>query len=216
MANYLVVLFKDKKRKRIIKKFITFAKAKQYFDKLINESKEVIFDVLYENGHECKYELGIVEMSDKQLVPVYITDEMGRNVKVKLEESGMTLFMISTYKKEELIYDLQKNKKITVKQFLFDYMRNDEMKMVSSINNKIVVQKDDECYLFSLKNHNEALRFIDCLSQLFFKEKKSNCLFVKDNSKAQRKYLIDLLSKKGIDKKILYRKSTTHPSPRLK
>ena len=90
------------------------------------------------------------------------------------------------------------------------------MKMVSSINNKIVVQKDDECYLFSLKNHNEALRFIDCLSQLFFKEKKSNCLFVKDNSKAQRKYLIDLLSKKGVDKKILYRKSTTHPSPRLK
>jgi hypothetical protein len=34
--------------------------------------------------NECNYEIGIVEMSSKQLVPVYMTDEFGRNVKVKL------------------------------------------------------------------------------------------------------------------------------------
>jgi len=43
MENYVVVLFKNKKKKKIIKKFITFSRAKQFYDKLIEESNEVLF-----------------------------------------------------------------------------------------------------------------------------------------------------------------------------
>ena len=53
MSNYLVVLFKNKKKKKIIKKFITLSRAKNYFDGLIEKSNEVIFEVLVENGKEC-------------------------------------------------------------------------------------------------------------------------------------------------------------------
>lgn len=211
MANYLVVLFKDKKRKKIIKKFITLSKAKQLYQTKLKESDEVIFDVIYENGKPCDYEIGIVELSNKQLIPVYITDEYGRNKKVKLEDDGMTLFEISKYKKEEFIYDIQLKTKISVKKFIERYLRNDEIKMISALNNKVIVQKDDDVFLFSLKNVSEANRFVDCLNQHFVKIKKSNCIFIKDFSKPQRKYLISLLANKGIDKKILYRKSTTFP-----
>jgi len=62
MENYIVVLFKDKKKKRIIKKFITFSRAKQFYEKLIKESNEVLFEIRVEAGKECNYELGIVEM----------------------------------------------------------------------------------------------------------------------------------------------------------
>ena len=211
MANYLVVLFKDKRRKRIIKKFITHKKAKLFYDGLMKISDEVIFNTEIENGKSCKYELGIVEMSSKQLIPVYITDEFGRYVKVKLEEDGMTLFQIAPYKKEETIYDIERKKKITTKEFISLYLKGTGMKMVSSLNNKIIVQEEEKVALFTTKSESESQRFIDCLSSHFFKIKRGDCLFVKDNSAPQKKYLYELLESKGISKKILYRKFTSLP-----
>lgn len=211
MENYLVVLFKNKKKKRIIKKFITLSKAKTFFDKKIKESDEVIFDVKIESGKPCSYELGLVELTSKQLVPVYITDEMGRNVKVKLEDDGMTLFQINPCKKEEKIFDLQKNKKIKTQDLIKTYLKGDGIKMISSINNKIIIQKETDLWIFSLKNESESQRFIDCLTFHFFKIKRGDCILVKDTSMAQKKYLYNLIEERGIDKKIFYRKFTTYP-----
>lgn len=211
MENYLVVLFKNKKKKRIIKKFITFSKAKSFFDKKMKESDEAIFEVRVESGKSCSYELGIIELTSKQLVPVYITDEMGRNVKVKLEEDGMTLFQINPYKKEETIFDLQKNKKIKTQDLIKTYLKGDGIKMISSLNNKIIIQKETDLWVFSLKNEIESQRFIDCLTFHFFKIKRGDCILVKDTSSAQKKYLFDLIQEKGFDKKMFYRKFTTYP-----
>ncbi len=211
MENYIVVLFKNKKKKRIIKKFITFSRAKQFYEKLIKESNEVLFEIRVEGGKECNYEIGIVEMSSKQLVPVYMTDEFGRSVKVKLDEDGMTLFKIQPYKKEETIYDIKERKKITMSDLIKRYMKGDGLKMLSVLNNKVVLQEDEKIHLFTLKSESESSRFIDCMSLHFFKIKRGDCLFVKDYSTAQRKYLYSLLESNGIDKKILYRKFTTLP-----
>ena len=177
----------------------------------MEQSNEIIFNIEVENGVDCKYELGIVEMSSNQLVPVYMTDEFGRHSKVKLDSKDMTLFQISPYKKEEKIFDLSKKKKITINQFIKTYLKGDGLKLVSSLNNKIVVQEDDKINLFTLKSESEASRFIDCLSSYFFKIKRGDCLLVKDHSPAQRKYLFNLLESYGVDKKILYRKFTTLP-----
>ena len=211
MSNYLVVLFKNKVRKKIINKFVTLKKAKTFYEDLLKKSEEVIFDVQIENGSACRYELGIIEMTSKQLVPIYITDEMGRNVKVKLENDGMTLFEISKYKKEELIYDIQQNKKITIQSLIKKYISKEGVKLISSINNKIVIQNDDVYSIFSLKTESESVRFIDSLTNYFFKNKRSDCIFVKNQSHAEKKYLLDILSGKGFDRKKLYRKSTTYP-----
>jgi predicted Fe-Mo cluster-binding NifX family protein len=211
MENYLVVLFKNKKKKKIIKKFITFNRAKLFYDNLVNESQEVIFNVEVESGEECRYEIGLVEMTGKQLVPVYMTDEFGRSIKVKLDDEGMTLFQISQYKKEELIYDVKESKKITVNELIKKYLRGDGMKMVSVLNNKVVVQQEEKFHLFTLKNEQESSRFVDCLSLHFFKIKRGDCLFVKDYSSAQRKYLYGILESNGFSKRVLYRKFTSLP-----
>ena len=211
MVNYLVVLFKNKKRKKIINKFVTFSRAKQYYDNLLKESNDVLFNVEIENGVDTRYELGLVEMNTNQLIPIYMTDEYGRNTKVKLEDEGMTLFKIDYYKKEETIYDISKKKKITSQQLIKTYLKGDGLKMISSLNNKIIVQEDDKINLFTLKTESEATRFIDCISLHFFKTKRGDCLFVKDHSSAQRKYLFNMLESYGIDKKILYRKFTSQP-----
>jgi hypothetical protein len=210
MENYLVVLFKNKKRKRIIKKFVTLSRAKSFFNKLISESDEVIFDIMVENAKECKLELGLIETTINQSSPVYITDEYGRNIRVKLEGDGMSILQIKPYKQEESIFDIQTSKKITTKELIKKYLKGDGLKMISVLNNKIVVQQDEDIKLFSLKNENESSRFIDCLSSHFFKIKRGDCLFIKDYSSPQRKYLYALLESNGFDKKVLYRKFTTY------
>jgi hypothetical protein len=211
MENYLIVLFEDKVRKKILKKYITFKKAKQYFDKCLSDSNNVIFKKNISNGCEINFEIGLVELSSKQLIPVYITDEIGRNIKVSLENDGMTLISISKYNIEESLYDVQTNSKIDTLDFIRKYLKKDNIKMVSSLHNKIIIQNEDKINLFSLKNSSEANRFLDCISSYFFKIKRGDCIFVKDVSSAQKKYLINLLSNSGYDKKMLYRKFTTYP-----
>jgi hypothetical protein len=211
MENYLIVLFENKVRKKILKKYISFKKAKQYFDKCLSDSGNVIFKKKISNGSEIDCEIGLVELSSKQLVPVYITDEMGRNIKVSLENEGMTLISISEYNLEESLYDIQTNSKIDIISFIKKYLKKDSVKMVSSLHNKIIVQNEDKISLFSLKSPLESNRFLDSISSYFFTIKRGDCIFVKDSSSAQKKYLIDLLSNAGYNKKMLYRKFTTFP-----
>ena len=211
MGNYIVVLFKNKKKKRIIKKFITLSRAKNYFKQLSSESNDVIFEVLVENGKDCKFELGLIQMSTNQSSPVYMTDEFGRTVKVKLEEGGMSILELVTYKEEELIYDVKRKTKITSQEFIKRYLKGDGLKMVSVLNNKVILQRDEEIDLFSLKNEEECSRFVESLSKYFFKIKRGDCLFIQDCTSPQRKYLYNLLESNGFDKKVLYRKFTTYP-----
>jgi hypothetical protein len=211
MENYLVVLFKNKLKKRIIKKFITHKKADNFFKKLIKENENVIFSKEIESGHLCKLEIGLVSLNSKQDFPVYKKDELGRNVKIKIEDDGMTLLEIREYKKEETIFDIQKNIKIDTQTLIKNYLKGDGVKMISTLHNKIIIQINENVFLFSLKNESESDRFIDCLTKYFFKIKRGDCIFVKDYSSAQRKYLFDILEKSGVDKKMLYRKFTTYP-----
>lgn len=177
----------------------------------MKKSEDVIFDVQIESGNLTTYELGIVHMSSEQKEPVYLTDELGRFLKVKLDEKGMTLILISPYRKQESIYDLQQKKKILIDEFVKKYMKGDGIKMVYSLNNKIVIQEDSKFSLFTLKSEDESIRFIECLSSHFHKIKRGDCPFIKDNTTPQKKYLYSLLESNGFDKKILYRKFTSLP-----
>jgi hypothetical protein len=112
---------------------------------------------------------------------------------------------------EETLFDIKKNKKVSVTSFIKTYLKSDGLKMISTLNNKIIVQADETFNIFSLKSPEEGKRFINSLSQYFYSIKRKDCMFVTDESSAQKKYLIKILSDWGIDKKILYRQYTTHP-----
>lgn len=207
--NFLIVLFKNKTRKKIIKKFKTSKRALDFFNKILLGSDEVIFSREYENGYPCTFDIAIVERLEKKLFPHFITDEYGRNVKIELLEDDYDIVKIVKYNVEEQIFDNQTNKRISLNEFIKKYLTNDGLKMISSLNNKIVLQVDSNIHLFSLKTENDSSRFIDSLSSYFIKLKRFDCIFVKDVSTAQRKYLYDLLEEYGFTRKVLYRQSTT-------
>jgi hypothetical protein len=112
------------------------------------------------------------------------------------------------YNKEEKIYDVNENKKISFAKFKSKYLGQDKTYMISKLNNKVVVQNDDEYSLFSLKNEQDCERFLKILES---KSEKRNFIIVRDFSSPQRKYLYDILIDKGYDIDFLYRTSTTHP-----
>ena len=121
------------------------------------------------------------------------------------------IIKISVYNQEEKIFDIQQSKKIDTKELLRKYLKGDGLKMINSLNNKLIIQKDDEFKIFSLKSGGEVVRLLESLTDYFIKQKRTDCLIVKDTSTAQKKYLLKFLEENGFDKKLFYRQYTTYP-----
>jgi hypothetical protein len=206
--NYLVVLFKDKEKRKIINKFKTYRKSIDFFNNRLKESDEVLFPKITENGVNCVFELGLIEISDSKKENVYIKDEVGRNIKVEIED-GFNILKINKYNIEEEFVDYNTKSKITTPQFLKKYVNKPGLKLVSKLNNKIVLQNDAETFLFTFKTSSDSDRFIDTLQE---KINRTDCMYVKDYTTIHRKYLYNLLVEKGFSIKYLQRLSTFHPS----
>jgi hypothetical protein len=208
---YLVVLFKNKVKKKIIKKFKTIKRAEEFYKKLIQDSDNVLFNKEYANGVESYYEIGLLEPKSEHSKTLYIKDDIGRQIKVEVEEGEHSIVKILPYKIDEFFVDYSNNKKINSKTFIKKYLDSSGFKLVSKLNNKIIVQNDDIFNLFTFKNDDDSSRFIDSLSSHFINLKRMDCMFVKDYNTSQRKYLYDMLVEKGFPKPYLFRHSTTHP-----
>jgi len=206
--KYLIVLFKNKERKKIIKKFKTYERAKKFLDNRICNNN-IVFDKQIENGKTCSFEIGLLEKNSNNFDLYFIKDELGRQVKVDLDDSEYKILQIQKYQIEELIFDISKNKKLTIDQFISSYLKRGSIKLISKLNNKIVVQDDDNFNLFSLKSEEDCYRFTQVLQKYMLEKKRGDCIIVLDSSLPQKKYLYSLLESKGISKSILYKKSTT-------
>jgi hypothetical protein len=206
--KYLIVLFKNKERKKILKKFKTLDRAKNFYENSIN-TNNIDFDKRVENGKNCSFEIGLVETNPTEFENYFIKDELGRQVRVKTDDEKYRILKINEYKLEDFIYDIQKNKKLSFISFIRNYIPREGIKLISKLNNKVVLQNDDNFFLFSLKSEGESKRFLTALENYMLKNKRLDCIIVTDDSNRQKKYLYELLSSKGIPKSILYKKSTT-------
>lgn len=210
MNNYNIVLFKNKKSKRIIKSFVTEKKCFIKFKKLIKESDDVEFEVKYENAEESSFELAIITNQDKYQLPLFKLDDLGRNEKVFIENNNdFVIKVIENYKIEEKIFDWQLNKRITFNEFLALYFGNGNIKSVSTLHNKLVIQEDEKFSLFSLKNTEDSNRLLNTLENYMRNNGKNEAILVRDFSTVQRKWIYDVLVKNGFNRKNLYRQSTT-------
>lgn len=209
--NFSVIIFKNNKKRKILKSFVTEQKAIQFYEKKLKESSEIVFDKQFENGSKCNYKL-ILTSKVCEVDKLYYFDDLGRNISIDPKiTDNLYIKKINMFNKEEKLYDVQENKKITFNKFVKTYLNKDKTLMVSKLNNKVVVQDDEDYSLFSLKTEDECERFLRILES---KTEKKNFIIVRDFTSPQRKYLYDLLVEKGYDIDFLYRTSTTHPKGR--
>jgi len=210
MEKYTVIIFKNKIKQKKLKSFKTYKRAKNYFDELLSISNNVFFEKKTINDTDANFELALIEKSNENLFTQFSKDELGRNIKIELNEPGYVITNIAYYKIEELIYDIKEKRKLTFKEFVKDYLPKTGLKLVSKINHKIVVQNDNQCNLFSLKNESEATRFIEALQDYSYKRYRSDIICVSNHTKEQKKYLYNLLFEMGYKKDVLYRKFTSY------
>ena len=206
--TYLVVLFKNKKRKKIIKRYSTEKQAKLFFNQLIKDNT-VVFERKVENAEEVQYEVGLLSKNSSFQSSLFIIDDYGRNNPVSLENPEYVFLDIKKYKVEELIFDWQKQSKITFNNFIDTYCKSKELKNIFTLNNKICVQINDDVSVFSLKDSLESERFLDIVQSHFYQNGRTDGIFVKDISTPQRKWIYQVMENKGFDKKRLYRLKTT-------
>ena len=209
---YMIVLFKNKVKKKIIKKFKTFKRAENFYKTLIDKSENIIFSKQYDNGFESNYELGLLEPKSNNINSLFIKDNIGRQIKVELDENEHIITKINPYNIDEFFLDYNTKKKINTTTFIKKYLDSPGLKMVSKLNNKIIVQNDDVFKLFTFKNDDDSSRFIDSMLSYFLELKRMDCMFIKDYDTNQRKYLYNILTEKGFPKSYLFRQSTTHPT----
>ena len=125
--NYIIVLFKNRKRKKIIKRYATEKQATNFFNRMIKENN-VVFEKRIENAEPSDYELGLLSKNQSFQPSLYITDDYGRNSPVNLENPEYVFLNIKKYKVEELIFDWQKQEKINFDSFLKLYCKTKDLK----------------------------------------------------------------------------------------
>lgn len=189
---------------------MTLENAKKFFNNKIKENENVYFEKQVENSLDCKFDLCILEKKNNNFDVIFVKDDLGRQIKADLDDSMLRIMEISPYKMEETIYDINKDKKITLITFYKNYIHKKGIVLLSRLNNKIIIQEDNSIFLFSLKNELESKRFLKTLSGFLVENSILNCIIVSETSKAQKKYLYDLLGNLGISKKLLYRTTTTY------
>ena len=207
--NYLVVLFKNKERKKIINRFKTFDRAEKYYTNLLDDNKSVIFETLVENAKPSNYELCLLQKNNNNFDKLFVRDDLGRQVLIDLDDPEYKIIKVSKYKVSEKIFDVDQNQKITTEEFIKKYLPKNSIKLISRLNNKVVVQNDNDVKLFSLKDEDESRRFLEVLSDYLLSIGRGNSIIVIETSKSQKKYLYQILGDMGISKQSLYRKSTT-------
>jgi hypothetical protein len=196
--------------KRIIK--LTESDLTRIVKRVIKESEEVFFEKKTENGQECEFELALMVKNSENYEKIYIKDNLGRAIKVQTDDTDLTIKFISEYKIEESFIDYKTKEKIDFSKFKRKYLNGVGVKLISKLNNKIIVQQDENINLFTFKSENDCEKFLDELTLKFQKEKRIDCLIVKDSSSAQKKYLYNILTNCGFPINYLQRYSTTHLS----
>jgi len=174
------------------------------------KDNNVSFPVYFENGESCNFELGLLTNQQSYQPSLFTTDNIGRNTSVKVEGNSEYVFLkIDTFLIEEKIYDWQKEERIYFNDLIKDYCKMNVFKNIYTLNNKLIIQADESFSIFSLKNNKDSVRLLDTIENYYRNNNRSDAMFVKDVSTIQRKWIYDLLENNGIDRKKLYRQTTT-------
>lgn len=202
-------MFKNKKKKKIIKGYQSEKRAISKFKSLLKENTHT-FEVRYENAEKSKYELALLSNQDYYQIPLFQEDEMGRNEEVFISsETDYIIKQIKPYKVEEKIYDWLTNERITFDMLIKQYCIRKEMKSISTLHNKLIIQINDKFFVFSLKNVDDSHRLLETIENYFRQNGRDDAIFIKDTSIIQRKWIYDLLVRNGFNKQKLYRQTTT-------
>ena len=209
MEEYQIVLFKNKNKKKVIKKYYSKKRAVEKYNELI-KNNDIKFETKYENSIETRYELGLLCKNCLEKNELFSIDEFGRNVFVESSDKSITFLKISDYLIEETIQDYQTKNKIKFDDLFGTYLSDKTFKNLFTLNNKFFIQEDESINCFILKNESDSIRLLNTV-EYFLTEKNYGFISMTYKNTIDKKYIYNILENYGFDRKFLYRKNINHP-----
>lgn len=173
----------------------------------LEEIEQPNFTTKYVKRKVCQFELGMFSLTAPNY-NIYTKDSLGRNTLRNMSIGDYHLIKIIPYWVEERVYDHNTKKRVMFNDVLEKYLGDRKLKQIFSLNNKTVIQKDEEFFLFSHKNVDDSNRFLESIRNFMVKNKRYDCLIVPDYDTIQRKQLYDILESKGFNREFLYKHYT--------
>ena len=208
--KYKIILFKNGER---LKSFFSSNNEKSIqtkYNQLIHEKKPK-FVIEFISRKKVRFELGIVTTEGGRFSgdTIFVKDSVGRTKKVSLGDSIYNITKLLPYWKEEFIYSHESKNKISFVELMDEHIQIGDFKQVFTLNNKLIIQNEDNFKLFSLKTVSDASRLIDIIEFDVLDSGRIDCLFVRDRDTVQRKQLYTLLEGVGFDR-VMLRKQYTY------
>jgi hypothetical protein len=205
-GKYFIVLFCNKKRIKILYRCQKLTTIHEYWREFKTERKPRFLKIQGgKRNQEQIFELGLIFPNSRGVKSVYVKDSLGRLIEAKMENEKLRIKEIIPYWKEELVYDFQTKKRIRYHEVLDSIMGISDIGQIFTLNNKLFVQVENDIRLYGNKNIDDAERLFNLIREDLLKKKKSNFIFVKDVTTAQRKSLYTLLESKGFKRTELFR-----------
>jgi hypothetical protein len=205
-GKYFIVLFCNKKRKKILHRCMKRTTITEYWHQFKTKVKPPFTKIQGgKRKQENIFELALIYPYNRWVTSVYVKDSLGRNIEAKMENDKFRIKEIIPYWEEELIYDFQSKKRIRYYQLLSQILPVSEIGQIFTLNNKLLIQVEDNIKLFSNKNPTDAERLFEIIKNDLLNKKRQNFIFVKDVTTHQRKLLYDMLEKKGYKREELSR-----------
>ena len=204
--KYKIILFKNNER---VKSFFSSNNKKsilEKYNKLIGEKKPK-FITEYISRKKVMFELAIIT-TETSKESIFVKDELGRTKKIYMGNSTYNIIKLLPYWREEHIYDHTTKTKLSFENLINIYMSDKEFKQVFTLNNKLIIQKEDIFNVFSLKTVSDSLRLLRIIELEFLNIGRYDCLFVEDTNTVQRKQLYDLLVNIGYGRAFLRKQYT--------
>ena len=122
VGNYVIVLFKNKKKYKIIKEYNTYKNALYLYNQKDKECDDFNFDIQTENGLDVEYEIALLEKFSSKSLTIFKTDEMGRNIKLDVDNPDYSILKIQEYKMPEKIQNVKTKEREDVNSIIKKYL----------------------------------------------------------------------------------------------
>ena len=205
-GKYFIVLFCNKKRVKVLYRCMKRTTVYEYWREFRTQKKPAF--IKQQGGkrkNELHYELALIFPNNRWATSTYVKDSLGRNQEASIEGGKFRIKEIIPYWKEELIYDFQRKKRVRYHEMMDQILFIKGIAQVFTLNNKVLVQVDNDIKMFGNKNISDAQRLFETVKEELIFKKRGNFMFVKDITTHQRKLLYDLLEAKGFSRSELFR-----------
>lgn len=206
--KYFIILYLNGKKKKVLHKSAKRSTIMDYWAEFKTQRKpQYCAEIRGRKRTRLNFELFLVYPMNRWATTnvAYKKDELGRNIKVSLDNSKFRVKEILPWWEEERVYDFEQKKHIHFHEMMFKISMVEDICQIFTLNNKIFVQIENDVKVFGNKNLHDANRLFELVKSDLHKRKRKNFIFIKDVTTYQRKLLYDFLITKGFSRTELFR-----------